>query len=138
MYIGDYGNGRLRRVDLATGMVTTVAGTGTSPVPYDAALTGENTPLNRIIAVAMDGAGNVYMPVFYTDLGTLIMRLDASGTMTRIAGGGESGTADVPATDLLLPSVESLEINPISGALLVGVGDGRVFSIPDVATPTAS
>ncbi len=135
IYIGDYGNGKLRRVDLTTGIVTTVAGTGTSPVPYDAALTGPHTPLNRIITVTMDAAGNVYLPVFYTDLGPLIMRLDPSGTMTRAAGGGASATADVPAKDLLLPSVESLEINPISGALLIGVGDGRVFSVPDVATP---
>jgi len=136
MYIGDYSNGRLRRVDLVTGIVTTVAGTGTSSVPYDAALTGPNTPLSRIIAVAMDAAGNVYLPVFYTNLGTLIMRLDPAGTMTRVAGGGESESAGVPSSELLLPSVEALEINPFTGALLIGVGDGRVLSIPDVATPS--
>jgi len=132
LYIADYSNDRLRRIDLTTGIITTVAGTGSGGVPYDPALTGVNTPLNRIVAVALDAAGNVYLPVFYNHPGTMIMRLDPSGTMTRVAGGGTSDVAGVPPSDLRLPAVEALEIDPFTGALLICVQDGRVFSIPDV------
>ena len=133
LYIADYGNARLRRVDLVTGIITTVAGSGGSGGSYDPALTGIQTPLNRIQEIALDAAGNAYLPVFYNNLGTLVMRLDPAGNMTRIAGGGTSPDADVPALDLQLPSIEALEIDPFTGALLIGVQDGRVFSIPGVA-----
>jgi sugar lactone lactonase YvrE len=137
LYIADYTNARLRRVDLVTGIITTVAGVGSGSVSYDSSLTGAMTPLTRIIAVALDASGNVYLPVFYNNLGTLVMRLDPSGTMTRVVGGGTSDALGGPASEFRLPTVEALEINPFTGELLICVGDGRILAIPDVATITA-
>lgn len=136
MYIGDYGNARLRRVDLVTGIITTVAGTGSGYGPYDPATTGVNTAVNRIIAVALDAAGNVYMPVFYSDLGSAIMRLDPSGALTRVAGGGTSESLSVAPWELRLSAVDCLEIDPITGSLLICQQEGMVLAVPDVAEPT--
>lgn len=135
MYIGDYGNARLRRVDLVTGIITTVAGTGSGYGPYDPLTTGVNTAVNRIVAVALDAAGNVYMPVFYSDLGSTIMRLDPFGVMTRVAGGGTSESPDAAPLDLQLSVVDCLEINPLTGSLLICRQEGQVLSVTDVAEP---
>ena len=43
LYIADYGNSRLRRVDLSTHVITTVAGTGTGAVAYNPALSGPDS-----------------------------------------------------------------------------------------------
>jgi sugar lactone lactonase YvrE len=135
MYIGDYGNARLRRVDLITGIITTVAGTGSGYGPYDPAKTGVETAVNRIIAVAMDAAGNAYMPVFYNDLGTTIMRLDPAGTLTRVAGGGRAGSTSTAPWEIVLSAVDCLEIDPFTGALLICQQQGTILAVPEVAEP---
>jgi DNA-binding beta-propeller fold protein YncE len=135
MYIGDYGNARLRRVDLATGIISTVAGTGSGYGQYDPAKTGPETAVNRIIAVALDAAGNAYMPVFYNDLGNVVMRLDPSGTLTRVAGGGKPDSTSRAPWDVTLSAIDCLEIDPFTGALLICQQVGTVLSVPDVAEP---
>ena len=40
LYIADYGDSHLRRVDLTTGIITTVLGSGAGSVAYDPNLTG--------------------------------------------------------------------------------------------------
>jgi len=71
----------------------------------------------RTAALARDFVGNVYMPVYWGDLGTTIMRLDPTGAMTLVAGGGESLVAGVPALDFVLPDILGLAIDPLTGAL---------------------
>ena len=74
--IADTTNQRLRLVDLATGTITTAAGTGTGAVNYDPNLTSTQTPITRIAAVAADPAGNFY---FVGLLGRPRRRRDAHG-----------------------------------------------------------
>jgi len=128
--IADYGNSRVRRIDLATGQMTTIAGTGTGVVNYSPTLTGVQTPLTHLLALAVDGQGNAYIPVFYSDLGLVIMRLDSAGTMTRIAGGGQLAQGGVTALELKLPDVYGLAIDPASGDLLICTSDSRVYRVP--------
>jgi sugar lactone lactonase YvrE len=60
VYIGDSGNNRVRRVDHATGNITTVAGNGTAGLAGDgrAATSAE---LNFPFGLAVDAAGNLYI-----------------------------------------------------------------------------
>lgn len=60
LYVADLTNKRIRRVDLASGIVTTVAGNGQEGVPADGAVAAES-PLVDPRAVAADAAGNVYV-----------------------------------------------------------------------------
>ncbi len=135
LYIADYGSSHLRRVDLTTGIITTVAGNGTGSVAYDPKLTGLQVGPTRLIAVALDAQGNLYFPVFFTDKGQLVMRMDQSGNLGLVTGAGTSSDAGVPAADFRVPSVEVLKIDAATGDLLIGSNDGRIYRIPGVATP---
>ena len=90
-----------------------------------------------MIAVALDAQGNVYVPVFFTDKGQVVVRMDPTGRLSLVAGGGQSSDVGVPATEFRIPTIEVLRIEPATGALLIGSNDGRVYRIPGVATPVA-
>ena len=100
LFIADTWNQRIRRVD-TSGIITTVAGTGEftkSPNFFEGRIggySGDGGPavearLNFPKAVAVDGAGNLYI----ADYGNhLIRRVDTEGIITTIAGAGE-GTGE--------------------------------------------
>lgn len=135
LYIADTRNERLRAVDLTTGTITTIAGIGGPAVAYDPALTGPQTPTTTLNTIALDGAGNLYMVVPYTDLGRIVMRMAPDGSMTRVVGGGVSPAAGVPALDFRLPDVTGMAIDPTTGALLIASSDGRVYRVTGVSVP---
>ena len=85
LYISDSNNNRIRRVDVVTGLITTVAGTGTLGYSGDggpAVLAMVSTPAG----ITMDGAGNLY----FADTGNqVVRRIDAiTGLITTVAGQG--------------------------------------------------
>ena len=88
LLICDIGNLRIRRVDLAAGIISTFAGTGEAgPTPDGAPLAG--TPLNGPRAITTDPAGNLYVALRE---GNMVYRIDAAGhTFHHIAGTGEKG-----------------------------------------------
>jgi sugar lactone lactonase YvrE len=88
LYICDIGNHRIRRVNLATGMIETFAGTGErQPTPDGAPLSG--TPLNGPRTIAFDRDGSLYLALRE---GNAIYRIDPKAkTIHHIAGTGEQG-----------------------------------------------
>lgn len=88
LLICDVGNHRLRAVDLRTGTIATVGGTGErQPTPDGAPLDG--TPLNGPRAMAFDRAGNLFLALRE---GNAIHRVDAAtGTIHHVAGTGAQG-----------------------------------------------
>ncbi|MFG3661506.1 hypothetical protein ACGF8A_28540, partial [Streptomyces sp. NPDC047706] len=88
LYIADYSNHRVRRVDAATGQITTVAGNGT------AGFNGDNQPavyaqLHHPRGVAVDAGGNLYI-VDHSN--HRVRRVDAAtGQITTVAGNGTAG-----------------------------------------------
>ena len=90
LFIADSDNNRVRRVDAATGIITTIAGTGTAGYTGD----GEAATSAQIwfpSSVAVDAAGNVY----FTDQANHRVRkilVDAP------PGGGGGGTSSTPLT----------------------------------------
>ena len=60
LYIADLGNRRVRKIDLKSGIVTTIAGNGEKGVPQDGA-NASASPLADPRAVAADSRGNVYV-----------------------------------------------------------------------------
>lgn len=79
LYIADTGNNRIRKVDLRTGIITTVAGTGEPGYAGDGG-PAVNANLNGPMGVTVDGLGNLYI----ADTGNnCIRRLDAqTGVVT--------------------------------------------------------
>jgi sugar lactone lactonase YvrE len=95
LYVSDFGNNTVRKVDLGTGIISTVAGNAT------AGYSGDNGPaisaqLQGPSGIALDSAGNLYI----ADYANNRIRMVSSGTITTVAGTGSAGfTADgVPAT----------------------------------------
>jgi len=60
LYIADTANQRVRMVTAVTGVITTIAGTGTQGYSGDGGL-ATATPLNAPSAVLLDPAGNIYI-----------------------------------------------------------------------------
>jgi sugar lactone lactonase YvrE len=85
LYVADTGNSRVRRVDAASGTITTVAGTGIQDTAGDGAVATLAT-LIRPTDVAVDDAGNVY--VADSALGaSRVRRVDpATGVIFTVAG----------------------------------------------------
>lgn len=140
LYISMIGEGQpghvVRRVDAVTGIITTVAGTGT---PGDG---GDGGPAASALllgpfGIDVDSAGNLYI----ADAGSnRIRRVDAaSGIITTVAGNGIRGfTGDgVPATNTALNSPFDVLVNP-NGNLYIADGDNcrvrRVDAVTGIIT----
>jgi sugar lactone lactonase YvrE len=85
LYIADSGNNRVRMVSAATGIITTVAGTGTASFSGDGGLATAAT-LNGPQGLAFDAAGNLYIE----DGNNARIRkvTAATGIITTVAGNG--------------------------------------------------
>lgn len=102
VYIADQQNHRIRKVDAATGIITTVAGNGAEVPPGTPGLSGDGGPataatLNRPGGVALDKYGNLYIAdgsdQYNVPAGRgRIRKVDAAtGIITTVAGGGTGG-----------------------------------------------
>src|SRR5439155_922634 len=103
LFITDHNAQRIRRVDAATGIITTVAGNGVHGFSGDGG-PATAAELGSPVAVAVDAAGNVLIADTFR-----VRRVDAtSGIITTIAGNGmfppDSGDGG-PATDAQLAAV---------------------------------
>lgn len=95
IYFADSGNNVIRRIDAASGAVSTVAGTGTTGYSGDAAA-ATSAQLNVPAKVVVDAAGDLYI----ADTGNSVIRfVDAStGFISTIAGNGTAAyTGDAGA-----------------------------------------
>ena len=103
LYIADAGNNRVRGVDLATGLISTVAGNGT--VSYLPGSDGGSALLAGIVpsSIAVDTTGNLFASSCCT-----IWQVDTGGIITTVAGAsGMSavGIDDIPATQTMFQRI---------------------------------
>ncbi len=90
LYLSDSGNNMIRSYDVASGMVSTVAG---NPEAGSTDAIGKLASFSHPDGLALDGNGSLYV----ADRGNLVIRkIDlASGAVSRLAGGySQSGTTD--------------------------------------------
>ena len=118
LFIADSDNYRIRRVD-ASGTITTVAGTG------EYVYSGDGGPaiqagLRFPQGVAVDGAGNLYIADTWNHR---IRRVDASGTITTVAGTKERGYSGDggPAIQAQLDAPDKIEVDS-DGSFYISVG----------------
>ncbi len=88
IYIGDRFNNRVRKIDKVTGIINTIAGTGTAGSTGDGGL-ATAAQLNNPCGVTVDAAGNVYI----ADMSNhKIRKIDkVTGNISTIAGTGTAG-----------------------------------------------
>ena len=104
LYIADAFNHRIRKVDAATGNISTVAGTGTSGFGGDGGAATSAT-LSSPQGVALDGSGNLYIA---DTTNRRIRKVDTSGTISTVAGGGRAASAAMAAQPPRPPSTAPL------------------------------
>jgi hypothetical protein len=108
-------NYRVRRIDTTTGVISTVAGTGTGgPAADGPAASATFTQLSDV-AVATDGT------VYVADYLAGRVRAISGGTVTTVAGGGATAPADGGSATGAALGVRSVAVGP-DGALYVGTG----------------
>jgi sugar lactone lactonase YvrE len=117
VFIADYANHRVRKVDAATGIITTIAGNGTAGFGGDNNL-AVNAQLNYPKGVAVDQAGNVYI----ADQNNHRIRkvVATTGMITTVAGNGTGGFSGdgMPATQTQLNGPTSVVVD-INGNLFI-------------------
>lgn len=126
LYFSDTFNNRIRRVDAARGVITTVAGNG------EKAFSGDGGPateaaLNEPYGIVIDQAGNLYIA---DRLNRRVRRVDgATGIITTLAGTGEakySGDGGL-ADEAGLAEPNGLAFGPHEALLYItDVADNRV------------
>jgi trimeric autotransporter adhesin len=130
VFLFDSGNNRIRRVDRASGLITTVAGNGTGGYSGDGKLAtaaqiyaGDNSPNG----IGVDKAGNL----FIADTGNhRVRRVDViTHVITTVAGNGISGFSGDggPATRAQLDSPRDVKVDKAGNLLIVdGFMNARV------------
>jgi trimeric autotransporter adhesin len=101
IYIADQFNNRIRKVTVSTGIITTVAGNGTTGYSGDGAA-AINAELNGPDGVALDSAGNIYIADTYnyrvrkvTVSTGIISTVAGNGTDTYSGDGGPATSAGI-------------------------------------------
>jgi uncharacterized protein (TIGR03437 family) len=122
LYIADYGNNRIRKVTVATGVISTVAGNGAKTFNGDI---GGATSLNLASPqrLAVDAAGNFYI----VDAGRI--RKVANGSATTMAGGGSPAGEGGPAASAQLLSPEGLAVDAAGNVYISDQGTGRILKV---------
>ncbi|MEO6982935.1 MAG: Ig-like domain repeat protein, partial [Edaphobacter sp.] len=128
LYIADTHNQRIRKLSLTTGLITTIAGTGT------AGFAGDNAPalsarLNLPTALALDANRNLYLADTENHR---IRRIDAvTGQITTIAGNGTQGFSgdNGPATAASIDSPTGLAVDAAGDVFLADTHNQRIRRI---------
>lgn len=125
LYVADAHNGRVRRIDGATGVITTVAGGGSSVA--DAGATAVRLRLPR--GVAVDAAGRLYISDA-TDL--RVRQVDAAnGVAVTVAGSGVEGFSGEMGspTAATMQRPAGVALSPAGLLTVAEAGDGRVRQV---------
>jgi sugar lactone lactonase YvrE len=128
LYIADTHNHRVRRVDLTTGIIITVAGTGTAGYSGEDALAG-NAALNLPTALTVDILGNLYLA---DTANHRIRKIDAaSKRITTIAGNGTQGySGDAgPATAASIDSPTGIAVDALGNLYIADTHNHRIRKI---------
>jgi sugar lactone lactonase YvrE len=138
LYIADAFNNRVRKVDLS-GTITTVAGTGSKGFSGDGG-PATSAQLNYPVALAFDGAGNLYID---DTRNNRIRKVDPSGTMTTFAGSGGTGPRNGgfsgdggPATTAQLNSPLGVAVDGAGNLYIADTNNHRVRKVDPSGTIT--
>jgi DNA-binding beta-propeller fold protein YncE len=136
LLVADIGNKRVRRIDLAT-MIMTVAGNGRAGIPADGAHAPESSLVDpRAVAVATDGS-------FYIleRSGHALRYVDVAGRIRTVAGTGKPGLSgdDGPALAATMNGPKYITLDRDSSVLIADTenhvirrynpGDGRITRV---------
>ena len=89
IYIDEVNDGRIRKIDIATGIITTYAGNGTMGYGGDGG-PATSAMLYAPQDICLDKKGNLYIADYYNNR---VRKVNTSGIITTFAGNGISGSS---------------------------------------------
>ncbi|MCK6685690.1 MAG: hypothetical protein L6R30_25095 [Thermoanaerobaculia bacterium] len=136
LYVADFANHRVRKVDARTGIITTVAGAGTSGFSGDGGPASAARLFNPV-AVAVTSAGDVY--IADRDNHRIRKVAAGSGVISTAAGNGSPGFSGDggPATEAALANPSAV-VTDISGNLYIADTVNQRIRRVDVASGVIS
>ena len=128
VFIADWGNNRIRKVNNSTGIITTVAGNGTLGYSGDSAA-ATNAELNNPGGVSVDAFGNVFIADYYNHR---IRKVNGStGIITTIAGNGTMGYSGDGslATSAELRNPFGVSVDALGNVFIADDGNSRIRKV---------
>jgi DNA-binding beta-propeller fold protein YncE len=133
VFVADTGNHALRRIDLASGTVITLAGTGHRGRPLASALPGKDAALASPWDLELSDSR-----LYFANAGTHqigVFDLDA-GTLARFVGSGAEAIVDGDAAEAALAQPSGLALSPDGRTLFVA--DSETSAVRAVGTDTGA
>ena len=131
LFIADYYGQRVRKINLLTGIITTIAGIGVQ------GHTGDGGPATQAAitfptTLALDSAGNLY--IGQEQANTVRMVAAATGIITTVAGTGVSGTSGDggPAIDAEVNSPTGVAVDSAGNFYIAEYNGGRVRRVDGI------
>jgi sugar lactone lactonase YvrE len=135
LWFADENNHRVRRINMSSGIVSTLAGSGPS-APSSGGFAGDGGPavaarLNRPNSMAINAAGHLYISDSYN---SLVRRVD-SGTqvITSVVGGSLSYGDGLHATEALLISADDVVADRYGNLFICDTDHHRVRRVDAVS-----
>ncbi len=134
LFIADGNNDRVRRVDVGTGIITTVAGTGTAGFSRDTG-PATNAALNNPSGLVIDGDGNLFIADYNNDRIRMVtpgadgeVDGDADDIITTVVGDGGAafGGDGGPATSATLNFPESVAVDASGNRFIADSSHRRI------------
>ena len=127
IYIADRMNNRIRKVDVATGIINTIAGTGIAGFGGDGGL-ADTARFNEPGFLAFDSIGNLYISDYSNHR---IRKIDTNGFISTYAGTGASGGYGdyVPASSATFISVGGIATDVNGNLYITDISDYKIREI---------
>jgi sugar lactone lactonase YvrE len=133
IYVADTFNHAIRRIDRASGVVSTLAGTGRRGRPLAAPQAGFETALASVWDVALRDGVLLFANAGTHQLGALDL---VRGTVAALAGTGGEDIVDGPADSALLAQPSGLALSPDGNTLLFADSETSAVRRLDLAPGT--
>lgn len=130
LYVADFNNNVIRRVNLSTNVVDTLAGTsnaGSEDGPAQLAT------FNGPIGLAVDSDGTVYVSEFGN---SRVRKIDTAGNVTTVAGSNTGNLRDGPGVQALFKHLRGLALDKVNK--IIYVADFSDFAIRKIVLATQS
>jgi streptogramin lyase len=131
VYVADYFNNRIRKIDTGTMTVSTLAGSGVQGSANGPAASAE---FYYPAGVAIDSVGNMYVA---DSNNHGIRKIDTALNVSTLAGSGAAGSADGPAALAQFSSPQDVAVDSAGNVYVADCNNTKIRKI-DVGTMTVS